>query len=158
MSEKNELNYEMDKRWESYSPPYTQEIFEISAEKLIAPSESVPEIIKKKLDQVRSVYKLRSVDYELQDVAQQLTYAVLELSLRLKFEELNEKKTKKSLGPLLHWARKVGVLSISKDRIKFLCGLRNDFAHLNDPGSLHGTVSSFLIDELIKLINELYKD
>ncbi|MBE9048425.1 hypothetical protein IQ255_29260 [Pleurocapsales cyanobacterium LEGE 10410] len=158
MSENKVLEYEMDKRWESYSPPYTQEIFKISAEKLIAPSGGVPELIKKKLERVRSVYELRSIDFELQAVAEHLTYVVLELSLRMKFEEINKKTTKKSLGSLLHWAKKEGELSISEDRIKFLCGLRNDFAHLRDPESLHGTLSSFLIDELVKLINELFRD
>lgn len=150
------LKFSMDARWKGYIPEYNQERFVEITESLINPSADVPEIIRNKLERVKSIYILRSVDYELQDVAEFLMYTVLELALRHKFEAINNKKTRKGLGSLLHWAKDQLYLSINEDRIKFICSLRNKFAHLKSPQDLHGTTSSFLIKEMNDLINELY--
>jgi hypothetical protein len=151
-----ELKYDMDPRWEGYIIPYDRDRFELIANKLICPSENVPVIIKKKLSQVRSLYKIVAIDYELQDIVEFLMYTVLELALRTKFELENQKSTTKGLTGLLYWAKKRKFLDLKANKIEFIVEMRNKFAHLSSPEDLHGITSSYLIKEINDLINELY--
>lgn len=151
-----DLHFKMDSRWNGYHPPFTQESFVKLSESIINPLEDVPDIIKKKLERVKSIIILSSVDYELLDVAQHLMYSVLELALKMKYEQINNSSTQKGLKGLLFWAKENLYLSLNKNAINFYSGLRNDFAHLNRPKDLHGTISTHLIKDLNNLINDLY--
>lgn len=148
----------MDSRWEAYSPSYTQELFEFLSETLITPNKHVPEVVRLKLSQVKSVYRLRSVDYELQDIALFLIIMAFELALRIKYEDVNGSETSKGLIGLLYWAKKKKYLNIEKKRIEFIVTLRNGFAHTKRPEDLLGTLASFIIAEINDKINELYKE
>lgn len=150
------LKYEMDGRWEGRIPACTQKGFEERAESLISPNESVPDIVKQKLQQVKSIYRLRSIDYELQDVAVFLMLIVFELALRTKYEEVKGSETRKGLTPLLQWAKKNNYLDISKNQSDHLVNIRNAFAHIKRPEDLHGTLASFDIERINDWINELY--
>ncbi|MAO65418.1 MAG: hypothetical protein CL666_10500 [Balneola sp.] len=151
------LKYKMDSRWEAFVPPYTQEMFEKQAESLIAPHVNVPDAVKNKLSQVKSVYKLRSIDYELQDVAEFLMIMAFELALRTKFEDAKGSKSAKGLTGLLYWAKKKKHLDVNKKQIDAIVNIRNSFAHIKRPEDLHGTLSSHIIKPVNDWINELYK-
>lgn len=152
------LKYEMDGRWEAYEPTYTQELFDEVTEELISPNRDVPDIIKKKLEQVKSVHRLRSIDYELQDVAEFLMIMSFELALRIKYEDIKGSKTTKGLRELLKWAKNEKHLVIDKKRIDIIVKFRNGFAHIKRPEDLHGTLSSYVIKPINDWINELYTE
>ncbi|PKD43699.1 hypothetical protein [Rhodohalobacter barkolensis] len=137
-------------------PPYTQDLFEEITEFLISPNKQVPNTIKEKLSEVKSFYNLRSIDYELQDVAEFLMIMVFELALRTKYNEEKGIQTTKGLTGLLYWAKKKKHLDINQKQIETVVRIRNSFAHIKRPEDLHGTLSSHIIKPVNDWINELY--
>lgn len=151
------IAFNVDSRWDNFSIPYTKEVFEEITDKLIFSSEGVPEIINQKLNQVKSVYNLRSIDYELQDVACFLMIMTLELALRTKFELDTKANSRKGLAGLLYWARKKKYLDINSKQIDAVVKIRNSFAHIKRPEDVHGVTASYIIHPINNWINELYK-
>lgn len=154
----SEITFEMDQRWDGYSPPFNKKAFKKVSESTVNCIDSVPEIIQRKLDHVKSLLIVSAVDYELQDVAEMYTLIILELALKKKYSELEQKETWMGLRNLLEWAGNENLLELSEENQKFIVGLRNNFAHQNNPEELSGVLASRMIVTLVDLINQLYQN
>ncbi|OAN61014.1 hypothetical protein A8B79_05940 [Balneola sp. EhC07] len=152
----SKLILDMDPRWEGYINEYTQEAFEKLSRDLTNTHDKVPKPVKRHLKRVESLLFLKSVNYELQDVAEFYCYTILEWSLR-DLHRKTEGKNKQNLRPLLIWATEKKLVSLDTNKIEFICDCRNGFAHLNSEEDLQGILATDMIQFVVGLINEMYQ-
>ncbi|MGH6795382.1 MAG: hypothetical protein ACREDD_13090 [Methylocella sp.] len=124
------------------------------AEKELTPQ--VPERIRNEFDKARNAFLYSWFSYELASLAEQQSYATLEMAIRIRLKERDPGSSPlRGLKKLLHAAQKSGLLNgIDHTLIDLLSMQRNEIAH--GSSYLFPQASLDMIKYCAELLNALY--
>ncbi len=151
----NNSFFELDSIWKKFGISSTDDLLALT--KKLALRNEVPESVKREFKTIKDLIIHSYSQYDFLDSAQDKALLTFEMALKIRYQEIEQKKCRLKLSKLITWAVKNELFEEEEHQIRSLKNLRDRSAHPED-WTLFGHLSLFVILKITNIINGLYKD